>query len=713
MSVNRHTPKSFTTYDGGVWLKDRSFTENTWENIHQYRVSKGAVSIKFYGVGKNDITVSGNNSDQAGMSFKLQVIENTPEGDVFSAYRFLPDGNLELIVPTVIPVDDLDTEMGWNLHFGSKTGHTVGDYWIITALPYVVDEWKCHYPSDLSQPRGPLHKVNTVRVKQINSQSGEVLRDSVYIIGFGKMPHNHHVFFATADSLDVVELMLSKEKIIESKIAFLHVFNPEGKVEFKGRVEWDIAANSSRCLPNKGVEFKAKSYLGSKSIKSNIYGTDQEILSRLKIRVGGSGQYTNFGFYEIILRVINYDKYHIGGVKNSVASWYLNGSYWSLGFPQEQPKRSYIERVLEISKESFDIISLSPILYIDSIRTNTVGGKDYYHILFDTTTKVFFIKNQKEFLIFPSELYKKLVIVYDDVVQKRVLVGRWQEESGKDLSNTFTKFFKLFELKNSITLKDVESVINVDSWMRFIAIVHFHNLIDCIHNNTSLLFFDDKISPIMSDFDNFKLDMSSNYDHWNYIFGIDTSANYKTIINQIISLIEISSELQERLVLVYQDVLNTTLHNERTIPIVETMRDLVMKEYEFYNNSWGGAPNGGLDHVAHMHKFFTKIHFYKHRPEIAYQNISDRFMSEKSYDLNDLNQIQVVFDSIPKGIVKLQLNSLILEENFKGRYFPKPNLQISYKVQDGYNVIIKEYPLLGDNFELSLDKDVVLTFQLQ
>lgn len=713
ISVNRYTSQSFVTYNGGIWLKDRSFTENSWENIHNYRVSKGSIDIAFYGKGLNDITVSGNNSDQTGMRFKLQVIDNTPEGDVFSAYRFLPNGNLELIVPTLLATDELDTEMGWNINFGSKTGYTVGDYWIITALPNIIDEWSCHYPSNLSQPRGLLHKVNTIGVKLIDSHSGGILKDSVYIIGFGKIPHNHHVFFATADSFDVINLMLSSEKLKERKIAHLHIFNSEGKIEFKGKVEWDIAANSSRCLPNKGVEFLPKGYLGSKNIKSSLYGVSDEKIKKIKLRVGGSGQYTYFGLNEIVQRVLDYDNYYIGGVKNTVATWYLNGSYWSLGFPQEQPKTRYIERVLGISKDSVDILSISPILYIDSIWADTVGENDNYHIMFDSTTKVSFLNNSHEFLIFPSNLYKKIFIAYDSTVQKKVLVGRIQEGAGKNLTSVFSKLFSLASKESPVTIKEFETIVNIDNWMRFISMIHFHNLLDCIHNNTTLFIDNDKISPLMSDFDNVRLNKLINYDHWDYIFGVDSSVNYKTIINLIIEIIENSPQLQERLVLVYQDVLNTSLNHERTVPIVELMKDKVMNEYETHHNSWGGVPNGGHDAIAHNHRFFSIIQYYKHRPDIVYHYIADKFMTDKAFDLNNLNQIQVVFDNIPKGIVKLQLNSLNLEDNYNGRYFPNPDIQISYKVQDGYNVIIKEFPKFGNNFELSLDKDVVLTFQLQ
>lgn len=45
--------------------------------------------------------------------------------------------------------------------------------------------------------------------------------------------------------------------------------------------------------------------------------------------------------------------------------------------------------------------------------------------------------------------------------------------------------------------------------------------------------------------------------------------------------------------------------------------------------------------------------------------------------------------------------------------FPKPHLQISYDVKDGYDIFIKEYPSLSNSFELSCDSNTTLTFELK
>lgn len=88
-------------------------------------------------------------------------------------------------------------------------------------------------------------------------------------------------------------------------------------------------------------------------------------------------------------------------------------------------------------------------------------------------------------------------------------------------------------------------------------------------------------------------------------------------------------------------------------------------------------------------------------------------LHDEGFVLDDRNRVNVIFDSIPEGIVQVNFNSLTLYENFSGLYFPKPHVEVTYEVKEGYSVYIKEYPMLSDSFKLGADSTLNLTFVLR
>lgn len=591
-SVNEFTEKSFVPYTGGVWLKDRSYTPNTWENYYLQEVSDGSVSISFHGIGLDDISVSGMNVHTEGMKVRLVAVAH----DVFDAYVYVPDGTLQIAESGITPKTDFpgpphvfDSGDGWMITFGSGEGYTVGDYWEI-VISKNGEIQSCGYSSDFTQPRGLLKKVNTVRVRLVNTVHQSVVKDSVYIIGFGTQPHGHHILFATADSSDVVEVLSAGSDDDIRRNVYLHIMDPLGKIEFAGKVEWDKAAGSSSCLPNTGVAFKARGSIGAKNMTSSIYGTPGEKIDKIKMRVGGSGQGGAFSSHEVAVQVLQTTNLELlGGVKNAIATWYLNGSYWSLGFPQEQPRKRFYGRVLGVDENEVEVVNPIPFdLYIDTFYFGYQDDDPGHFLLFDSiSAKTLGLPVVNGLVFFPLSFVdiKEMVIATNKKDERKQVIANIQDGTGNIMRLNIEKI--LIENTN------IQNHINIDAWSAYISIVHFLNMYDIVSNNNDLgITPTTQLFPVFTDFDGSGVWNGGN--NWGHLFHEDVhNPNYKGIMRTILSLIHSSSFAMSRLALVYQDLLNTALVLERTTQIVRDMRDKVLPHYEEYHLSWGGSPNGG------------------------------------------------------------------------------------------------------------------------
>ncbi|MCZ2393673.1 MAG: hypothetical protein LC105_07455 [Chitinophagales bacterium] len=86
------------------------------------------------------------------------------------------------------------------------------------------------------------------------------------------------------------------------------------------------------------------------------------------------------------------------------------------------------------------------------------------------------------------------------------------------------------------------------------------------------------------------------------------------ILHEILQdLIFKSPEAVDRLILIYQNLINTILNSNRTDSIVESLRHKISPYFTYKYVSWGGKGNGGLidsiaqgDMLSHVKLFLQK-----------------------------------------------------------------------------------------------------------
>lgn len=631
------------------------------------------------------------NSDSAFVEITWDVPEN--HQITYSINRFTEDSQKSYT-------------QGFWLYDRTQETNTWENYQYGEPCPYT------HLPFDTT-PRGTLNRVNVVSVKLLDTLNRKIIKDSVYIIGFGTLPHKHYTLFATVDSSDLSEVFSDYENEALKKRAWLHILKPNGVFEVSQPVEFDIAAGSSACYPNKGIAFKATKdspINGPNNFKTSIFTKNyKEEVKKIKMRVGGNGQNGTFGINEICLRIINYADWKIGGVRNTVGTWYVNGSYWSLGFPQVKPNERYIAEEYRIDKDSVDIIVPIPfMIYFDTMYAGSEDGIRGNFIVFEPATAqmlgypdiVFFAGNQA---------IDNSAIIRDPDGRKRV-VANAEEGTAIHIQPIFQSLTDLQSDTVSDHYHTIDSLIDLDSWLRYLCLIHYFGMTDVISNNVSIgLSYRHKPFILMEDFDW----VPGSYNNWDTEIA-NNDDSYFGIMHEIIQNIILKSpKCRDRMMLVYQDILNTGLLPSRTVPIVADMVDELMPEYGYYYQSWGGYPNGGIDSTSQKNMLENFKYFLESRPNISAQLLTDRWQPKDSFNISDRKTITVIFDSIPENSVQLKLNSLNLDSNFIGLYFPKPDLQISYTVSPEYNIIIKEYPDSSNNFNLSCDSNITLTFVLR
>lgn len=567
------------------------------------------------------------------------------------------------------------------------------------------------YTYDENISRGNLNRINTVRVRIIDTVTNMVKKDSVYVIGFGEVPHHHYILFCTIDSTDVSEVFKNYENKDIKKRAWLHIMKPDGTFEISQPVEFDIAAGSSACLPNKGIAFKATKDTpinGPNSFKTSLFTkSNKEEIKKIKFRVGGSGQGNSFGINETLLRVIDYPDWNIGGVRTTVGTWYLNGSYWSLGFPQVKPDERYVTEQYRINKDSVDIISPIPFnVYFDTMYPGIQDGVSGIFVDFESETaeilglsEVYFYPNGQDF-------FQSTVIIRDTDGRKRVVAGI-EEGNSIYLQPILQELVKLVPDSTTDHFATIDSLIDLDSWLRYICLINYFGLTDVISNNVTIgSSYRHKPFILMEDFD-WAGDVSNNWD----TEIVSDNDQYDGIMHDIIRKVILKSgQCRERMILMYQDMLNTGLLPSRVGPILENIRNEVMPEYGYYNRSWGGYPNGGQDSLQQesMFQSFTN-YMTNYRPDQAAQILTNRWQSDDSLCLMDRNWVNIFFDSVPENSVTLNFNTLKLDSNYSGLYFPKPELQINYSTKTD-DILIKEYPDSGKIFNLKTDTTITITF---
>lgn len=573
----------------------------------------------------------------------------------------------------------------------------------------------CSYYFDTLIPRGSLKKVNVVRIRLIDTVTATIKKDSVYNIGIEgigntQFPFSIPVSFITVDSLDAFGPQgfygpgsgngevwnYSYDKY--GKRANLQIINPETNFFTNQFGEIRIGAGSSSCIANKGISFKGNNdtpFLGPKTITSDIYNGIPTKYKWMKFRVGGSGQRDVFATHEIGLRII--DGLKIGEVPSTPAITFFNGSYWSLAFPQDKPNQYAVERYTGIDKDFVDIFEPIPldILYDSIVFRNSFlslynDGAITYQIpdtLVDTADMVTIQRADQKFQIIGT-MDEGTKSIFQPVFQEIINVS----------SDTISDHFSIYN-----------SLLDLDSWLRYISLIDLMGLRDVITNNVMLAATqENKPMIIMEDMDGAGMWTSPNSNLWEQEI-IDADEGYRGIMLHMIRNILLKSPRTiNRLLLVWQDLYNTSLLSSRTVSIIESVSSRVMPEYEMFHNSWD--PLMTRDSISQESMFNYVKHFFAYRPDAASQILVNRWMTSDSFQLADRKLVRIVMDSIPAGLVSVQFNSLSLDTSFSGLYYPKPALQISYQVDSGFDIYIKEYPDSGKNFQVYADSAITITF---
>ncbi len=634
-SVNNFSENSFTEYNGGIWLKNRDYTENTWENIHVYKNNGFVYPIIFNGFGLNDIRVFGKNNIDDPVRIKIEVVENQKEGDLFNVYEIDNNKVYQLIEKKKLlftkssnSTNLFNSEDGWFIESKSHVGHTVGDYWEININPY---RNECsNYTIDYESEKGPLKKVNTIRVRLMDTVAHSIDREETFIIGIGERPHDHHIFFATVDSIDIIS-MLSTTSEKEKAKCYLVILNPENKIEFSDYVQIGIAAGSSICFPNKGVAFKAKNKLsinGTKTITTTIFSDTIQSINKIKFRVGGAGQLGSYASHEIIQQLLQDNNQKLGGVENSVATCYINGSYWSLGFPQEQPRKEFYSNLFSTNSKSINIANSIKGVFIDTIFKKEKDLVKGNYIIF--SDELFQSENfpfpQKEMFI-PNTWLKEPITIFNKLKNSFQVVAGIKDGNKRNLNLALQDIMdlptELSIINNSFT--KLQEIINVGDWCKYFSILHFLGK-DFIDNNIYIsLDLENKLFPILIDFDDL---MKSDYDahkSWKAIFN-EPKEYYEDITHKIAVIISKSDIGQELLFKTYFHLIQTDFREEKIIKIINSTKEKVMKEYKTHYESWGGYPNGGV----HYNDQESRFDYYL-GTLLSRRNIVQEFLNKLSH----------------------------------------------------------------------------------
>src|SRR5690554_2881090 len=587
-------------------------------------------------------------------------------------------------------------------------------------------DYDCIFPVDEFQKRGKIYKVNTLSVRTRNTITNQITKDSVYIYALFKNPFDHYTFFATIDEEERIDMMVNfRDKL--NKKAWLHIFNPKGELEVSQAVVMDLAGNASLCIANKGVAFKASNKepaLGPNRFVTSLWNDNEEV-KKIKLRSGGGGQSDAFGGNEIVMRILSSPELTYQNVNNTVGTWYLNGSYWSLTFPQSQINERHLSNILEVHKNQIDI--LEPFGWKMFLDQENPGCSPYSFSEFDfqpigiqyicEEEKCFFIvednSGDPEPGIIPANYTEeKSILAYPTNNGKYQLIGFINEGEGTSMKEYLIKISKAISEGKTLNNEELNQLLDLDNFLQYIAVINYLDLTDIVFNNVEIVStLQDLPFLIFEDFDEIA---HSKIDGNNWGF-IDYDSECLGILHETIKkLILDSPEAVERLQLVYQDLLNSTFLPKRTSQVIDQLRSELMPYYTAYHESWGGAPNGGFYDSIQQERLIDSIKaFFQKRPKIGAEQLMAKFQPERNYQFSDRNKIHIIFDSVPKGVVQVQLNSLTIQDNFEGYYFPTPNLQLNYTVQEGYVVYIEEFPETNGPLELPLNQHQTITFKIK
>ncbi|HZH68385.1 MAG TPA: hypothetical protein VFD65_04220, partial [Chitinophagales bacterium] len=353
-------------------------------------------------------------------------------------------------------------------------------------------DYDCIFPVDEFQKRGKIYKVNTLSVRTRNTITNQITKDSVYIYALFKNPFDHYTFFATIDEEERIDMMVNfRDKL--NKKAWLHIFNPKGELEVSQAVVMDLAGNASLCIANKGVAFKASNKepaLGPNRFVTSLWNDNEEV-KKIKLRSGGGGQSDAFGGNEIVMRILSSPELTYQNVNNTVGTWYLNGSYWSLTFPQSQINERHLSNILEVHKNQIDI--LEPFGWKMFLDQENPGCSPYSFSEFDfqpidiqyvcEEEKCFFIvednSGDPELGLIPANYTEeKSILAYPTNNGKYQLIGFINEGEGTSMKEYLIKISKAISEGKTLNNEELNQLLDLDNFLQYIAVINYLDLTD-------------------------------------------------------------------------------------------------------------------------------------------------------------------------------------------------------------------------------------------
>ncbi len=567
---------------------------------------------------------------------------------------------------------------------------------------------------DTSARRGELDRVNVVRVRMVSSR-GTVLSDSAYFIGvLGKgvaYPYTLPVVQLLVDSLDAFgpegfygpgegiinggkrfwNYLLSplnpySSNIPRSRIekkCIIEVLDKENHLSLYRNCGIRLTGLESRNRPNKGMEVVArKEYSGADVFNTTLLGNNGPLFHTIRLRSGGYGLLRHgLGAHEIgetIIKGLN-----LGDVPLKPVITFLNGSYWSLSFAQAP-----VEECIPGDNKHRDKISLFwPHYYVldDSLMAH------FRSIKLDTQT-----------------------IAWTTFSRTGKTIGTGTLLEGN--KNLFISLCKrllgpLENLDAPLTFADLDSLVDLNSWLTYIAVADFGRMLNSIQLHAFMATAPGKkMFLVMDEVKDFAMeDYAGN--HWQKHILVSDPEEDESFESVFIKKILLKNKgCIAKLCLLYEDLLNTNFKPERTVSIIDSLSNEFLPEYGKYWRSW--KPNAGPDSIGEVAFLESMKDFCRKRPDVAWQQLAGQWLPNDSFNLSDRRSVRIILDSVPAGRVKVHLNSLTITNNWNGLYYPDPALEVSMesaKLPAGFVLAWKEYPGNPSAFKLTAKNEITLT----
>ncbi len=149
------------------------------------------------------------------------------------------------------------------------------------------------------------------------------------------------------------------------------------------------------------------------------------------------------------------------------------------------------------------------------------------------------------------------------------------------------------------------------------------------------------------------------------------------------------------------DHLNSIFSTENVIFKIDSIQDLIKDEMPFHVEKWRSNNVEKWERNVNILRDFAT-----HRPYYMRQHIMERF------ELTDTFYVEIQNPDLKKG--KVQLNSLIIENDFKGVYFGGAPVSLKAIPEQGYRFVgWKDEADLLREVQLDLSKDILLIPQFE